>query len=213
MKMPPDNVDIRVAHFVRNPVEVLISSYLYHRQEIPAEEWLYLPKPEIIPADIRQTFNSTPYFQFLQQADSIHGLKAEFLRIVNELYQMARNWRDIEKLDGGLNVKFEDLRKDYMKFNEDVFFHLGLIRPDIMWKHYIRMWKNFDVGARNTKVMKQQDVKAHITEGRYDKQSLRQALYNNTETRELLTKLAQSMGYDQPFKKLLQQQQPSSAAS
>eukprot|EP01023_Acetabularia_acetabulum_P019703 TRINITY_DN2007_c0_g1_i3.p1 TRINITY_DN2007_c0_g1~~TRINITY_DN2007_c0_g1_i3.p1 ORF type:complete len:476 (+),score=52.34 TRINITY_DN2007_c0_g1_i3:153-1430(+) len=203
IKMPPKNTDIRVAHFIRNPVEVLISSYLYHAQDVVAEEWLQLPKPEVIPEEIREEYQHTPYYKFLQQADSIHGLKSEFLRIVNELYQMARNTRDISLLEGGLNVKFEDLGHDYFKFNEEVFFHLGLIRPDIMWKHYIRLWKIFDIGAaKNSKVTKQEDVQAHITEGRYDKQALRQVLFDNMDTRQLLTKLAQSMGYQQPFKNI-----------
>ena len=68
---------IPVAHIVRNPVEVLISAYLYHQQDPPPEEWLYDAKPdalEILPMDLQEQYATVPYYKVvdsLKLADDV----------------------------------------------------------------------------------------------------------------------------------------------
>lgn len=58
--------EIPVAHVVRNPVEILISAYLYHQQDPPPEDWLYFPKPdalEILSDEDQQKYEFVPYYK------------------------------------------------------------------------------------------------------------------------------------------------------
>ena len=117
-----------MVHVVRNPVEVLISAYLYHQKEEPVpEEWLREPKPdalELLPAKVQSEMHSVPYYQVpsppaavtakvvmewiqvLHQLPPELGLKAEFAVEMEDLYRMGRNYRDMAFHDAGINIKY-----------------------------------------------------------------------------------------------------------
>lgn len=56
-----------VVHVVRDPKSVLLSSYLYHQQDPPAEPWLKNPKPDAmntLPV-LQKKYANTPYYKVL----------------------------------------------------------------------------------------------------------------------------------------------------
>lgn len=121
---------IPIAHIVRNPVEVLVSAYLYHQQDPPPEEWLAEPKPEaltILPEDLQVEFHTVPYFKVLQDLPPELGLLVEYTVEMEDLFRMARNYRDLAGYNYAMNVKFEDVKAQYSPEMESILTHLGLI--------------------------------------------------------------------------------------
>lgn len=124
---------------MRNPVEVLVSAYLYHQQDPPPEEWLAEPKPEaltILPEDLQVEFQTVPYFKVLQDLPPELGLLVEYTVEMEDLFRMARNYRDLALCNYAINTKFEDVKAHYTSSMESILTHLGLIerfgKDDVM---------------------------------------------------------------------------------
>lgn len=58
--------DLPVVHSIRDPVQILISAYLYHQQDPPNEPWLADPKPDAmngLPKEFRKKYGKVPYYK------------------------------------------------------------------------------------------------------------------------------------------------------
>eukprot|EP01026_Neomeris_dumetosa_P056680 TRINITY_DN5190_c1_g1_i14.p2 TRINITY_DN5190_c1_g1~~TRINITY_DN5190_c1_g1_i14.p2 ORF type:complete len:253 (+),score=22.93 TRINITY_DN5190_c1_g1_i14:108-866(+) len=207
---PMREVRMKVVHLVRNPVEIVVSSYLYHRSDPVQEQWLLEPKPEILqyldlPTQEQTKYQQVSYHQMLQEFDQLTGLKAETIILAEELLWMARNYRGIQSLTTniGLNIKFEDIREDVVDKSREIMSFLGLLDlgiPDDSIDDYLI--KNFDL--KTMWVEQQQKSQSHVTEGRFNKTELVEIIFNDSFLRTFLSDLGLILGYQDPFLRLSQ---------
>eukprot|EP01025_Chloroclados_australasicus_P028403 TRINITY_DN28164_c0_g2_i1.p1 TRINITY_DN28164_c0_g2~~TRINITY_DN28164_c0_g2_i1.p1 ORF type:complete len:398 (-),score=26.88 TRINITY_DN28164_c0_g2_i1:331-1524(-) len=202
---PPKEMEneLKIVQIVRNPVEIVISSYLYHKQDPPPEAWVGEPKPELIP-DNFQRFKSRPYNQFLINAPPQVALVVEFSRQLGELYILARNCRDMANVPNAKNVRFEDVKRDMIGKSQQVFEFLQIMHPTMCREQFAEfLMLGFDLKHIDLSVYENvTKVKSHVTEGKHNKKHLAQILYNDPNAKRILTQLAEMMGYEEPFKRL-----------
>ena len=101
----PEDVVIKFLHFVRRPLDVVVSSYMYSTQMPPPEEWMThikmhdfanwmvtvgVPRDRLEALACFATPAHTSYFEHLHGIDPAAGLELEFWRTGYELYDMAR---------------------------------------------------------------------------------------------------------------------------
>lgn len=96
---PPDNV--RLIHFVREPVDMSISSYLYHRQQPTPEPWVHVHNPcvenKTTLADMEQALDLKPgtLDAVVQLCKRLHGLnKMDYYKSLTSL-----PWKDGLRLE------------------------------------------------------------------------------------------------------------------
>lgn len=59
-------MELPVVHVVRDPVQILISSLLYHKQDPAVEPWLEKPKPgvmRLLPKSFQEKYQNVPYYK------------------------------------------------------------------------------------------------------------------------------------------------------
>lgn len=200
----PEEEDIPVIHVVRNPVEILISSYLYHQQDPPPEEWLYKPKPDALgdlDIGLQEKFNGVPYYKVLAQLPPELGILVELTVEKGGMYRMARNYRDMEKKSYAKNIHFEDIKRDFKSTMKSVLDHLRITHMYGVEKA-MKLAMIFDLDNMSESKRKAYHVESHVTEGKHNKDDLRQLLYNNPAARNMLQELAKVMGYESAFPSL-----------
>lgn len=209
---------IPVAHIVRNPVEVLISAYLYHQQDPPPEEWLHDAKPdalEILPMDLQKQYATVPYYKVLQQLPPELGILCEFTVEMEEIYRMSRNYRDMARLPSAKNLHFESFKKEFEQTVKAALDHLEITGKKGT-EEVMQIAMIFDLSSMPEIERRAYQVENHITEGKHNKEDLRKILYSNATTREMLNKLATQMDYPSAFPSLeagvLLQEAPNPAA-
>ncbi|GMH35528.1 hypothetical protein BSKO_03396 [Bryopsis sp. KO-2023] len=204
IQQDPQTAVIPVAHVVRNPVEVLISAYLYHQQDPPPEEWLYNAKPdalEILPMDLQEQYATVPYYKVLQQLPPELGILCEFTVEMEEIYRMTRNYRDMALLSSAKNLHFESFKKEFEQTVKTALDHLEITKKKGSEK-VMQIAMIFDLSSMPEIERRAYQVENHITEGKHDKDDLRKMLYSNTTTRAMLNKLATQMDYPTAFPSL-----------
>lgn len=200
----PQEQEIPIAHVVRNPVEILISAYLYHQQDPPPEEWLYNPKPdalEILPMELQEKYAEIPYYKVLQQLPPELGILVEFTVENEAIYRMARNYRDMAEKDYALNLHFENFKKDFRGNIQNTLDHLK-ITEQFGSEEVMDIAMIFDLSNMPEIERTAYQVESHITEGKHNKDDLRKLLYKNETTRLMLNVLAQEMDYNTAFPSL-----------
>lgn len=101
----PENVLIKFLHFVRRPLDVVVSSYMYTTQMPPPEEWMTritmhdfatwmvsvgVPRDRLEALACFATPKTTSYYEHVHGIDPVAGLELEFWRAGYELYDTAR---------------------------------------------------------------------------------------------------------------------------
>lgn len=204
IQQDPESDVIPVAHVVRNPVEVLISAYLYHQQDPPPEEWLYNAKPdalEILPLSLQEEYATVPYYKVLQQLPPELGILCEFTVEMEEIYRMTRNYRDMALLDSAKNLHFESFKTEFEQTVKTALDHLEITKKKGPEK-VMQIAMIFDLSNMPEIERRAYQVENHITEGKHNKQDLRKILYSNTTTRAMLNELAMQMDYATAFPSL-----------
>ncbi|GMH41778.1 hypothetical protein BSKO_09688 [Bryopsis sp. KO-2023] len=201
-----------IVHVVRNPLEMLISAYLYHRELASAnieqglELWLLKEKSHLLPENIRERFKGVPYHKVLQELDVREGLQAEFLvNSGDEAFRAARNYRDLKNRTAAINIRYEDLQKDYEGTLERVFETINISRKNVPMekmlevageyniqrvsgkKHDIKNAPDSHEDSQNTseKVLAE-EARIHMTEGKFDKAALRKVIHEDAELRNAI---------------------------
>ena len=96
--------DYRMVHVVRDPVEVLISGYLYHRRLPLDERWLFRPAPEL---------GGRSYADHLENAAPSRAMMAEVGTADDELRMLVLAYRDVERDPRAMNVQLENFFDDF----------------------------------------------------------------------------------------------------
>ena len=123
--------DLLWVHFIRRPLDIVISAYAYHTKFPAPEAWLkqlsirhyafFLASQGVDNATLislgvyGQRVQSTSYWQFLRSLPEGKGLLLEFLRSSPQLWSMARHHLRMSRLEGrgrALTVRYEDLQAD-----------------------------------------------------------------------------------------------------
>eukprot|EP01026_Neomeris_dumetosa_P032964 TRINITY_DN2620_c0_g1_i3.p1 TRINITY_DN2620_c0_g1~~TRINITY_DN2620_c0_g1_i3.p1 ORF type:complete len:517 (-),score=81.65 TRINITY_DN2620_c0_g1_i3:311-1729(-) len=204
---PPKTVHWSLVHVVRNPVEIIMSSYLYHNQENPPEPWLHKAKPELMPLlfpddeERQQQFQDAPYYQILNQVEPAIGLRAEIIVNLEEILQMATNHRDVLELPHAKNYRFEDIMSDVVGESREILKYLGLFRDhtqDDSVDRYLK--KNFDLATMRSD--RKSEAMQHVTEGKFNKTELAQLMYDQEDLREVMEEVGNRVGYEDPFSRL-----------
>ena len=120
-------------HFIRRPLDIVLSAYSYHIQSPPPEAWLkqlsirhyalFLAGQGVDNATLArlgvyaERFQSMSYWTFLRSLSEWKGMLLEFLRSSPQLWSMARHHLRMSRLEGAskgrsLVVRYEELQKD-----------------------------------------------------------------------------------------------------
>ena len=95
----------RMVHVVRDPVEVLISGYLYHRRLPADEQWLFRPAP----GDL----SGRSHAERLRAASPTEAMRAELRAADDELRMLVLAYRHVERDPHSVNVKLESFFEDF----------------------------------------------------------------------------------------------------
>ena len=130
--------DYRAVHVVRDPTQVLISGYLYHRRLPEDETWLFEPSVEL---------GGGTYAERLVRAEGAgpgDAMLAEISMADDELRMLALAYRDVERDPRGMNVKLEDFFKDFDRTMGKVLRFLEFDEGDV--GEMVKLAGEFDVG-------------------------------------------------------------------
>ena len=95
----------RMVHVVRDPVEVLISGYLYHRRLPKDERWLFRPAPG--------DASGRSHAESLRSASPTQAMRAELRAADDELRMLVLAYRHVERDPDAINVKLESFFEDF----------------------------------------------------------------------------------------------------
>ncbi|CAD7704065.1 unnamed protein product [Ostreobium quekettii] len=187
---------IPVVHVVRNPADILVSSYLYHRRG--TEEWLQEPNPgalSVLPEDLQRKHAETALYKALQALDVSSGLLVEFHSSAGDIYRGARNHRDLQDKPWALNVRYEDLQKDYDGAMGRVYSHLGL--GEMFGRDKLLLVaKKFDLHKMPEEDRHRYAVDAHVTGQEHStREGIRDVVAGLPDLRVALERLANLTGY------------------
>ncbi|GMH38696.1 hypothetical protein BSKO_06580 [Bryopsis sp. KO-2023] len=183
-------------HVIRHPTNIVISAYLYHRQDPPPEDWLVDPKPDalvIMPKEIQKKYKNTPYYQVLRELPTKLGLMVEFFVNIGEIYKSARNVRALEEKPWAFGIQFEEIQEDFEGSMVEVMAHLGLSQR-VNETDLIKIAKRFDLHHMNEKDKKRYNVAKHVTAGKEDREKLLKD-FDKSDLGKLLGRIAKNMGY------------------
>ena len=130
--------EYRAVHVVRDPTQVLISGYLYHRRLPGDESWLFEPSPEL---------GGGTYAERLASADQLgptNAMLAEIAMADDELRALALAYRDVERDPRGMNVKLESFFEDFDGTMGAVLRFLEFEEGDV--GEMVKLAGEFDVG-------------------------------------------------------------------
>ena len=130
--------DYRAVHVVRDPTQLLISGYLYHRRLPGDERWLFEPSPEL---------NGGTYAERLASADELgptDAMLAEISFADDELRALALAYRDVERDPRSMNVKLESFFEDFDGTMGKVLRFLEFEEGDV--GEMVKLAGEFDVG-------------------------------------------------------------------
>ncbi|CAD7695814.1 unnamed protein product [Ostreobium quekettii] len=185
-----------VVHVVRNPVDILVSSYLYHRRG--TEQWLHEPNPaalSILPEDVQQKHSDSPLYKALQSLEVHHGLLVEFHSAADDIYRGVRNYRDLEGKAWALNVRYEDLQKDYDGAMGQVYSHLGLSHM-YGQDELLRVARKFNLNKMPEEDRHKYEIDAHVTDREHTiRKSIKEKIENIGDLRITMERLANITGY------------------
>lgn len=99
------------SHLIRDPRDMVISGYHYHKWT--TEDWAHLPVPSL---------GYKSFQKYLNSLDEREGLKAEIRRTARNINDMAE-WD--YKNPKFFEIKYEDLVADEMAIFESLFKHFG----------------------------------------------------------------------------------------
>lgn len=172
-------VNLKILHFIRNPVHIIISAYRYHSQTPPPEDWINLEAtkyaevlsqlgvdPDVL-ADFGMSAENTSYGAVLRSLPENRGIQLEFWRSLPELYDMARQYTMFKQAwpSQSSNVRFEDLRSN---FNRTALSIISDLYPDFDPNALLAYLHSSEVQCDPTtwsaeKLAMDPKVRAHIT--------------------------------------------------
>lgn len=113
----------RMVHVVRDPVEVLISGYLYHRRLPADEQWLFRPAP----GDAL----GRSHAESLRAASPTEAMQAELRAADDELRMLVLAYRHVERDPNAMNVKLESFFEDFDGAVASALRFLGFDEADV----------------------------------------------------------------------------------
>jgi hypothetical protein len=134
-------VNIKFAHAIRMPLDIIISAYLYHSQvpPPPEETWLTTMKTfqfgewlltlGVNHDAISRMFSfDIPLHDFLVSLEPEEGVVVEFWWRLYQLYAMARQKKMLQSHAGYIPVRFEDMQDSFNATVRAVLNKLGLAK-------------------------------------------------------------------------------------
>ena len=141
----------RLVHVVRDPADVLVSGFLYHRR-LPADErWLFEPAAGL---------GGRSYADHLAGAGPVEAMAAELGIADDELRMLVLAHRDAARDPNAMNVRLEDFFHD---FDATVLRVLRFLRFDEAdAKEMVAIAREFDVGRWSDEELRGNE---HFTKG------------------------------------------------
>jgi hypothetical protein len=174
----------RMVHVVRDPVDVLVSGYLYHRRLPLDEGWLHKPAPNMAGKSYRDLIkNTTP----------LTAMEAEISMADDELRTMVLAFRDAERDPDALNLKLEDFRDNFDETVRRVLRHLQFAEPDI--QDMMELAKEFDTKRWSTEELGKNE---HFTRLE-NRTPFKRAIANDPFLNETCAYLRYALGYTETF--------------
>ena len=178
-----------MVHVVRDPVEVLVSGYLYHRRLPPDEGWLHQPAPG--------NSDGKSYGQVIENTEKttpLAGIEAEIAMADDELRTLVLAFRDCDRDLNCLNVKLEDFHGD--KFDvtlENVLRHLQFRDSDI--PSMVKLAEEFDTSRWS---VEEKSKNEHFTKNE-NRIPFVDAIKNDKFLNATTTYIRYALGYTQVF--------------
>lgn len=168
-------LDVALVHTVRNPIDVVVSAYLYHSQDRTPEGWLSLEAKYysgivgalgVDPEPLEELgFSTAPanvtFGQLLQSLPPDQGVELEFWRSLPELYDMARQYSVLLRHPSHLAVPTEQLRDE---FNATTLVLLETVFPTHRPDRLLSEVQRCDLATWTEAQHKQEpEMRAHVT--------------------------------------------------
>ena len=179
--------EYRVVHVVRDPTQVLISGYLYHRRLPGDERWLFEPSPEL---------GGGTYADRLASADKLgatDAMLAEIAMADDELRALALAYRDVERDPRGMNVKLESFFEDFDGTMGAVLRFLEFEEGDV--GEMVKLAGEFDVGRWSQEELAANE---HFTQ-KEDRMPYAEAIRRDPFLNATVSYMRYAMGYVHEF--------------
>lgn len=171
----------RFVHIVRDPVEQLVSAYLYeieritHRNETGARgiHDKYLKT-------VQNHMDDANHTGLVALADFMKG----------DLHSMVKQYEESELDHNAINIRLEDFTEDFDDTIARMFVFLGV--PETSLKHFLKNAKREDLGKH---LPSEDEHNVHVTAGKYDKGPLRELLLEHSRWGNKLREMQKKMGY------------------
>ena len=179
--------EYRAVHVVRDPTQVLISGYLYHRRLPGDESWLFEPSPEL---------GGGTYAERLASADQLgptNAMLAEIAMADDELRALALAYRDVERDPRGMNVKLESFFEDFDGTIGAVLRFLEFEEGDV--GEMVKLAGEFDVGRWSQEELAANE---HFTQ-KEDRMPYAEAIRRDPFLNATVSYMRYAMGYVHEF--------------
>ena len=173
--------EYRVAHVVRDPLDVLVSGALYHRRAPPDEDWLTSARDEL---------HGNTYAAFLAAATPAQAVEAEWRFSGDEIRMLALTHEACERDERCLNVRLEDFESSFQETIDRTLRFLGFPRARIaamkalVAEHDVKTWSAAEL-ANNE----------HYTRASSDRESFYRAVHEDVEASRIIEGVRRAMGY------------------
>lgn len=173
--------EYRVAHVVRDPLDVLVSGALYHRRAPPDEDWL---------ASARDELHGNTYAAFLAAATPAQAVEAEWRFSGDEIRMLALTHEACERDERCLNVRLEDFESNFQRTIDRTLRFLGFPRARIaamkalVAEHDVKTWSAAELSKNE-----------HYTRASSDRESFYRAVHEDVEVSRIIEGVRRAMGY------------------
>ena len=173
--------EYRVAHVVRDPLDVLVSGALYHRRAPPDEDWLTSARDELQGNTIKA---------FLAAATPAQAVNAEWRFSGDEIRMLALTHEACERDERCLNVRLEDFESNFQETIDRALRFLGFPRESIaamkalVAEHDTKTWSTAEL-AKNE----------HYTRASSDRAAFYRAVREDAEASRIIEGVRRAMGY------------------
>lgn len=213
---------LAVLHFIRNPIDIIVSAYSFHISAPTSEPWLFKPRSleryinELTwigtPLETLKYLNLTEenqfqgenmleisYLELLENLSLKQGVIMQFWHSLPELVTMVRQSKSLQSQfsDANIELKFEDLKQHFNK----------TVREAIEKANYGRLQEHPIADLLDAVVIgqcdpgtwsnKQIQKSSHVTSGKVNTEEIEAALMTYPAARSMLCALSLSLGYSE----------------
>lgn len=147
----PDEFAGPVVHFVRDPVALVASAYLYHLNSseswlhVPGRAWAFIHKDHVNRARVEKR---ETYSEFLNRMARGQGVRAEALRSLSDMSSMLNNSLACHKSSYCLQVCLEEFTASstsFMRTWKHILRHMGYTPTSASLKETVKCASNYDI--------------------------------------------------------------------